>query len=165
MTPSSIDISKVEWDSKTGACQCLCLQREYQVSCFSGRCFKVSVSFTYGLGDFPTGVFALSPGVTEFAHRPCKSELSCYLQFCGFPGCNLCWFSSQAFWGLVSPVQDLRVGVPDVEHKILCSSGKIFVFLRSLPIVDCCAWGRNFPFWWHVSAFPTRIYAAIYPLL
>lgn len=41
-------------------------------------------------------------------------------------------------WGLVSMVQNPRVGVPDVEHKTLAPQGKDF--LRSLLIAGQCTW-------------------------
>lgn len=49
-------------------------------------------------------------------------------------------FQTQAFGGFICPVQDLRVGVPDVEHKALTPYGKIPHFLKYLSILDHCSW-------------------------
>lgn len=51
---------------------------------------------------------------------------------------SLLVFKSQVFGHLVSLVQDLRVGVPDVELKSLTPQGKRFVPLRSLLPAKCC---------------------------
>lgn len=49
----------------------------------------------------------------------------------------------QVSWGLISPVQDLRVGAPDVEISSLILWGKISTFIILL-IVDHCSCGVVF---------------------
>ena len=49
-------------------------------------------------------------------------------------------FQNQVFRGLISPVQDLRVGVPGVEHKPLEPQGGSPLLLRKLSLVDLHAW-------------------------
>ena len=76
-------------------------------SCLSGRLFKITklVVVTYGPGTFQTGDFEPGPGVRESVIKPFMSRFSVA---CRFPTCNAHWFL-MAFWGLTSPLQDLRV--------------------------------------------------------
>ena len=46
-------------------------------------------------------------------------------------------------WGLIFPVQDLRVGAPNVEISSLLLRGKIYTFII-LPIVDHCSCSEAF---------------------
>lgn len=41
---------------------------------------------------------------------------------------STCIIKLEACWGLVSPVQDLGVGMPDVEQKLLASQEKVLYF-------------------------------------
>lgn len=88
-------------------------------------------------GAFQTGVFVLDSGARESV-SPLKSRFSIPYRSMFFLDVILIGFQSQAFWGLVSPMQDLRFGVLAIEHRPPHSLEKSSVFLRSLPIVGRC---------------------------
>lgn len=81
------------------------------VSCLSGRCFNINKWIsTYDLGTFPTGVFALGPGVSELYENSFKSGFSIprwLLCFMAFPDMILVGFQSLEGSSLI---QDLSVG-------------------------------------------------------
>lgn len=56
-------------------------------------------------------------------HESFKSRFSIPYSFIVFLGIILAGFQSQMFWGLVSPVKDLRIGVLGVELKSLAHQG------------------------------------------
>ena len=95
-------------------------------SCLSGRCFKISkwVPFTYGPCVSQYGVFVLVFRSSEFACTPFRSGFS--VPYCSiiFPDIFPIGFQSQVFWALVFPVQDLGVGMPDVEPESLTAQRK-----------------------------------------
>lgn len=72
-------------------------------------------------GNSPlTGVFALDSGASESTHEPFKNVFSVpYSSMFLFLYAIPFGFQSHVFWEVVSPVQNLRVWMPDVEHKSL----------------------------------------------
>ena len=95
-------------------------------SCLSSRCFKINkwVHFTCGPRAFQSGAFALVWGSSEFDHGPFKRGFSIPCSAIVFLDIFPIGFQSQVFWGLLSPVQDVGVGVPDVELEPLAPQGK-----------------------------------------
>lgn len=104
------------------------LERDPTVSCLSSIHFKFSkwVSFPYDLGNFQNGIFALGSWVSPY--RPVMSGFSVLYSYMVFWDIIPIGFHSQEFWGFISPVQNLRVEVPDVEHKPLVPQGKVLYF-------------------------------------
>lgn len=92
------------------------------LSSLSGRHFNICnwLPFTFGPCTFHSGVFVLVFSLSESAHSPFKSFF-----FFSFP--TVLWFSrvysslifTSNYLGLISPVQDLGVEVPDVELESL----------------------------------------------
>lgn len=120
----------------------LSLERILTRSCIPSSCFRISkwFSFTYGLGTFPATAFVLYPWVCvcTSALRACSSfSTVLWVSWTCFP----VGFQNQMFWGLVSLVQDPRIGVPYVEDKSLAPQGKSSLFLRSTLIVGHHACG------------------------
>ena len=83
---------------------------------------------------------ALDPRVTESAQEPFKNGFFFPYSTTVFLDIIPIVFQTQAFGGFIAPVQGLRVGVPDVEHKALTPYGKIRRFLKYLSILDHCSW-------------------------
>lgn len=85
----------------------------------SDRCFKISewVAFTYGPCALQSGVFVLIFWLDESVHDLIKSRFFIPYRSMIFLDVFPIGFQSWVFWGFVPPVQDLRVGVPNVEFK------------------------------------------------
>lgn len=65
-------------------------------------------------------------------HVPFKSRILLSYNFLGILDMKPTDFQRQMFWGLISPGQVPKVGVPDVARSSeICS-----IFVRSLPLVD-----------------------------
>ena len=96
----------------------------------AGRCFKINkcITFTYGLDTFQTVAFVLDCQVGESACKSFKSGISIPYSPLVFLDVSPVGFQSQMFWGLISPVQVPRVGVPDVGHKFLLLREKLCIF-------------------------------------
>lgn len=56
-------------------------------------------------------------------------------------------FHSQMFWGLISYMQMLKVGVPDLGEWILYSSGRSSRFVNLLPIWERLGLGLSYLLW------------------
>ena len=104
---------------------------ESQLSCLSGGCFKVCkwISFIYHLCAFQIGCFGLVSGSSE-SHKLFKSGVSILHSFLIFLNIIPIDFQNLLFMGLVSPVQDLRGGMPDMELWSVTSQGKILYLHR-----------------------------------
>lgn len=100
---------------------------------FSNCCFRAGsqgkwVFLTDGLSSFQIVAFTLDLRASEFAYKlfkrgfsiPCSSVVPWDLIPVDF--------QNQTFWGLISPVQDPRVGVPDVGHSPLSLQGQVRIF-------------------------------------
>lgn len=68
--------------------------------------------------------------------KPLKSEFSVPFSFLVFLNVIAIDFQNLLFWGLVSPGQAVRVGVPELELEFLIPQGGS-VPLLSLPTVTC----------------------------
>lgn len=102
--------------------------------------FKISkwVAFTYCLAFFKWW-FCTGPRVTDSAWEPFYLQLLYSLKFYGLLDITSTGFT---FWWLVSPVQDTRVGVPDVCRNSLLLREKFHIF--KIPPncgSPCGSWG------------------------
>lgn len=116
------------------------------VSCLSGRCFK----FSKWIYDLWSMSFSLCLCWFLGWWNLCMSTLGVvfhFVQLYSFLECNPHWFSNLKytgglfgglFWGLVSPLQDLMLGVS--QTWIPCSSKKSFIPLILFPTVTHCRW-------------------------
>lgn len=77
----------------------------------------------------------MGPGISESVPGPLKSGFSIPYNSMFFLDVIPIGFQRQAFWGLISSLQDLRFGVSDVEHKPLISQGKVLYFVFLLSVV------------------------------
>lgn len=68
--------------------------------------------------------------------KPLKSEFSVPFSFLVFLNVIAIDFQNLLFWGLISPGQAIRVGVPELELEFLIPQGGS-VPLLSLPTVTC----------------------------
>lgn len=78
----------------------------------------------YGLGNFQTADFMLSPKVYKFVHEPSKSKICIPYSPMVLLNLSLIGFQSQTFRELLSLVQIPRAEVPDVGHKLLTPQGE-----------------------------------------
>ena len=111
------------------------LEKVLIASWLSARHFKISnwVFFTYALDAFQTDGFALGSSVSKSAHEPFKSKFSFHYSSLFSWTRSLLGFQSLAFRRLVSVLQNLRVGMSDVEHKPLTPQGKVPYFEKITP--------------------------------
>ena len=98
------------------------------VFCFAGE--VTGEALTYVPHIFKSSVFTLVFYQTSLYTSPCKAHFHS-LQLYGFPGCIPSWFSKPGVWGLIFPIQNQRVGAPDVEFGSLAPQG-IQVFFHPL---------------------------------
>ena len=113
-------------------------------SCFFSRHLKISkwVPFAYETYTFQPGVSVLVFRLGEAVHEPFKNEVFVACSSVVSLGLFSIGFQSRVIWGLISPVQDLGAGVPDVELESLTPQGK------APPLwgpSQWCSWGVVFP--------------------
>ena len=149
--------NRLEGEFQNASHQCLSPQGMSQLVPAS-RCLKISkwVTFTYGPWAFQSSVFALFS-----CHGNCVGvlwgKISVPWSSVVFLHVFSVGFQSQVFWGLVSLVQDLRVGVPVVELEPLPPQEKdpYLCGPSQLGITTAGVW--FLPWWGCLSAFPTHL--------
>lgn len=95
--------------------------------CLSCKYFKINkwVSCTYDPYAFLYGIFVLVSGFIKSVHEPFKIGLFFSYSSIVFLDIFPFGFQNQVFWWFIFPVQDLRVGGPDVELRFLTLQGKV----------------------------------------
>lgn len=112
-------------------------------------------------------LFTLSPGESGSVCKHFKRGIFILYSPAFLLNISLVSFQSQTLWGLVSLVQDLRVGVTGVGYKPLIPQGEaLFIYLLfeagvSLPVLPISMWPFYPLMWSRCSASPHVVFRGI----
>lgn len=107
-------------------------------------CFKINMNLLHvWSGYFSNCWLCAGTWDEKFACGFFKSTFS-FHDNTGSHECKSCWLWSQMFWGLISQVQVLRVGLPEVGYESFASQGEASDLWDPLTVVVHWARGRVF---------------------